>query len=176
MGNQLIARWRWRGETTKLHPLHQEQPGTQDTVPAPPEENKKNFTRIGSIFRAASSARKSWRKTRNQRNHTGSNGAAGDAGDESFGAAAAEAAAAEEDLLPDGADDGIFRRRVHHFEKDTIKANWMNEGDIGSEPEGNQVRLVWRWFPQSVQALGCLVDASFLCMYPSNMLMQGRLI
>lgn len=131
MGNQLIARWRWRGETTTLHPL-QEQVDKQEL--AAPEGNPGKFTQLGSIFRAASSARKSWRKARNQRNPTGSDALGGE-GDESF-------ATADQDLLPGGADDSIIRRKVHHFEKkDTIKANWMNEGDIGSEPEGNQVRL-----------------------------------
>lgn len=132
MGNQLIARWRWGSATARMHPFPEQQHKQEDISP---EGDTKERTRLGSIFRAATSARKSWRKARNQRYPSGSDGGGG-----GYGGSFATVAAAEDDLLPDGADDGIFRRRVHHFEKDTIKANWMNEGGIGCESAQSQVR------------------------------------
>lgn len=132
MGNQLIARW-GRGlgtsdATTKMHPLQPEQApeGYQNANDDGDRASVGRFTRLRSIFRAASSARKSWRKASNQRNLEGDDGGS-----------MAVAADAENFLLDDG-DGSIYQRKVHHFEKDTIKANWLDEDGPG---RCKQVRL-----------------------------------
>lgn len=147
MGNQLIARWGRggglgaSGATTKMHPLQQEQ--------APEDYQNDNeagvgdrttggkFIRLRSIFRAASSARKSWRKAASSSNQR--NPGSDDEGGGGSGAVGADA----EDLLPDGGGGGIFQRKVHHFEKDTITANWMDEDETSGGRM--QVRLRQGW-------------------------------
>lgn len=125
MGNALLARL---GLATPVHPVD----------PPPPEVTgrKTKLGRMGSIFRAASSARKSARKRHQQQSPR----------EILEGGEGGGAAGPDQKLLP-------VETGVHHFPEpaeDAITANWMSDGgrrrdqqqDLGAFEQEQQVGIV----------------------------------
>lgn len=124
MGNALLARL---GLTTLVHPVDPPQPEVAG--------RKTKLARMGSIFRAASSARKSARKRHQQQSPR----------EILEGGEGGGAAGSDQKLLP-------VETGVHHFPEpteDAITANWMSDGgrrrdqqqDLGAFEQEQQVGI-----------------------------------